>query len=337
MKITNWVLICTLIFISIFAQIDSQTRALDSIVNKQVQYNLNIDSALLDAINGIAEADDGTVYLNADSCANDFFNSLYSAFGIADDEAAQEVFRVYVPVFTIADIDGFSIKYNDYSDHKVQSVWSVKFPYSKEFRYSGLLGEERVCTINYCLDDHIKIVLDDGTIFSGKKEEIEDLYKDSDKLPTLKSIIQAAHLDKDHTGYYEADKSAAIADSLVTRMNYFANLNNEIAEAFGITYDFRLPVDASSEINRAVTGVSALALFQGYPYGVGTSDTFSKFAVAGARLRKADRYYVRQGSVCAYYHSSSCTLDGPAMSGDQYRTKKEAAESGAFACPYCKP
>lgn len=345
MKIINFVLAFTVFVLSTFAILSYKTNNLAYLTNKSVQYNRNLDTALESALDGIVEAYDGEMYTNEDECIDSFFSSLYSSFGISDNEEAQEMFRAYIPAVVIAENDGFYVRYNSYSNGAIKSVWSIKFPYQGEFDYVDRMGTSKKFIVNYRLDDTVQLIMADGTIFSGPKDKLPDLYKyagddiyNVQGTGLLQKAIRNAYLDEDHSGYYEAKKDSAVTDSIITKMNYYANLNNEIAQAYGISYNFHLPLTASSELSRAIKSVSVVALFQGFPYGVGTDDVYSKFAVAGARIAKDNRYYVRKADEDVwYYHTKYCTLYGGAMTGDEFRTKDEAASLGAKACPYCKP
>ena len=78
-----------------------------------------------------------------------------------------------------------------------------------------------------------------------------------------------------------------------------------------------------------------LAIFQGYPYGKGSNDVYSRFSISGAHLVKGTKYYVTGTGDTRYYHRSTCSHVTEGL--EAYDTRKECAEHYAYPCPDCLP
>ena len=131
----------------------------------------------------------------------------------------------------------------------------------------------------------------------------------------------------------------ALRKSDTKKANYYVNKHNKIAQAYGISYHFSLPESSTDSFTRTIEDVSLMAIFQGYPYGKGTDDVYSRFSVSGARIYRGGRFYVMPASDgVSYYHRSDCPeLEGSRSNYQVFDSKKQCAEFGAYPCPKCKP
>lgn len=326
MKITNYVLVYVLAALVVFLSIHIKSNELTVVTEEVQQYNKNLDSALNSAVQGVVEVSDGELHINKDEAVELFMKSLYASFGISDDDTLQEAFNVYIPAVAIADIDGLYIHFNYYDKNKIRRVWTPMFPY---------VYKEGDFTINYHLDD--TVVATDNT--TGRKYEFP-YDRMSDEITEVNYPYEWARarklFDLDCLGseYYDY-KTYAVTDCITQHMSYYVNLNNELAQAFGISYTFSLPESATSEMSRAVNDITFMALFQGYPMG-GSESVYSKFAIAGTRVLKKNGYHLGTIDGVLYYHRLSCTKSA-FDTIDTFTSKVDCALQGALPCPYCKP
>ena len=326
MKITNYVIVFFLVLITVGTAGSMKAKELSTIVEEEKQYNQSLDSALLSATDAVVEVSDGELHMDKDEMVERFMKSMYAAFNLSDDETLQEAFKVYVPVLAVADVDGLSVHFNNYEGNKVRGVWTSVFPYT----YT-----EGDFVINFHLDD--EVVVTDST--TGKMYTF-DVARRADEITAVnypndwqraKKILELKSVGAEYYNY----KTYAVTECITEHLTYYANLNNELAEAFGVSYTFALPESASSDIGRAVDDVTFMALFQGYPIGAG-DEVYSKFAIAGTRILKNDGYYLAIVDGVMYYHKPACRK-GTAANILTYSTKEACAAEGAMPCPYCKP
>ena len=326
MKITNYVIVFCLVAMTVFLGNNLRIRELDKVTEEIKQYNQDLDTALDAAVDSVVEVSDGELHLDKDESVELFMNSLYASFGLSDDDTLQEAFNVYVPVIAIADVDGLYVHFNNYAKNKVAGVWTTGFPY---------VYREGDFSINYHLDDSV-IVTDTTT---GKKYAFQ-IGKMQDEITQVNypqdwnranRILSLKCLGKDYYDY----KAYAVTECLTEHLSYYANLNNELAQAFGISYTFALPESAVSDMGRAVNDVTFMALFQGYPIGIG-DHVYSKFAIAGTRILKKSTYHLGTINGVLYYHRTECKK-GVFNDIITYASKAACARAGALPCPYCKP
>ena len=210
------------------------------------------------------------------------------------------------------------------------------------------------------MDDQIKLNLE----VQGNSYYFEGVYKDlatqyledgmdagSDSYRALTGFLDRATESGEFlsTEKFDAFKQSVMTYCITKKMNYYVNQHNEIARQYGISYNFSLPESSMDSVSRAISNVSLLAIFQGFPYGQGTDDTYSRFSLSGSRLYKMDKLIVvRDPSTgVLQYHKASChELDAyrdangnlNMVSGMlQKNTKKDCAALGAYPCNECKP
>ena len=311
--------------------------------NRTEEYNRNIDQATDDAMQDMIKVTDSfNKTIDLEQCENGFFSSLYSSFGVIDSPVGQNELKAYIPVILVTDTDGFYIMHHmkNESGSVSQMQWSSKFPYY----YSGDLKDTNSpskvfhYSVNYRMDDEITLVLQyDGSTnyYSGKYKYLTSLYPNDKTLANFMS--QASQKGKlFNPSKFDEIRISAMTYQITKKMNYYVNEHNEIAQNYGITYEFKLPESSMDSFSRAIDSISLMAIFQGYPYGTGTDDVYSRFSLSSSRLFKNNRYVVEQGSDgILYYHRSNCSLikDGKKT----YDTKRKCAEHGAYPCPHCNP
>lgn len=338
-------------FAAIFAYAmltDIHTTQLSNMAVKNVQYNNAVDTAIDDALNSIVESADGnaSIFSNLEGCVNTFYRSLYATFGALDNEVLQNDLQLYTPVLAIADVDGFYIIYNSVNDEgKLVKTWTPKMPYTMTF-YEDVNGQPFTYTVNVNLGNDVVVTFpDDSNVYSGDYRELQTKY------PGTKMETYWSRTVMSEDGTFNNWKTHYVTQMLCEQINYYAKSNNAIASSFGIKYNFSLPESAESDLANGINNVTFIALFQGYPYGVGTSDVFNKFCVSGAKVKKVRPYYVRPYNdgtgVHYYYHKNGCKElfdasvdpDGfystDAGLGYAFASDEEAAASGALPCPYC--
>lgn len=329
MKISNWVIVFLCIVLLIGVTTAQNVQEQTKITSVRTEYNNALDSAIDAALEGIVESADGTeVAINRDECVTNFYQSLYSSFGAISSETAQTQLRVCVPVLAIVDIDGLYVYHSSTNGNKVTSNWSEKIPYV--YSAPGY-------TIVFELGTQVKLkVVGDNTVYSGDYRHLREQYEgacSAEQYEQMCSVWEESCLSSAET--FEGTRARVITDTIVSQLNYYVQMHNEVGRAYGFDYTFALPENAAASVARAIGDVSFVSFFQGYPYGVGTENSFSKFTVSGARIEKNKKYFVNQIDGVLYYHTVECELG--LDSTNVYDSREECARTGASPCPYCNP
>jgi hypothetical protein len=194
-----------------------------------------------------------------------------------------------------------------------RKLWTEKIVYTYE---------ENNLIFRFTLGDYVYIYdVQANKRYEGIYSELKNLYPNS--------------CLSDH-GIFEQIRRKAIINEIEKYMMEYINKHNQIAQSYGITYQFSLPQIDKTDWYRTIDDISMLVLFQGYPYGISGVDFYNRYAFGGARITKNRIYYVaRDNSGKLYYHKESC----PNLNvfDEVYFTKEECALEGAFPCPECNP
>jgi hypothetical protein len=319
MKITNLAIIFFLIELCLFTVLDIRTENLSAITTRKMEYNKALDSAIDDGISDLVEVDSKrNLVLNKDAAVNQFYESLFSNFGVIGNSQSENKLKTYVPIILVTDTDGFYIYYSDTyqsgSETLINKKWSEKIHYSYQ---------EGNLVFNFTLDTYLTIYdTDANAVYEGEYEDLKGQFSGSQIMTDAET--------------FDTIRRSAIIDKIEGEMNYYINKHNSIAYQLGITYQFWLPRIEESDWYRTIDDVSMLVVFQGYPYKAGSTDTCNRYALGGARITKSDVYYITEENGMKYYHKSGCShlINSADIA---YYTKEECALEGAYPCPDCKP
>lgn len=321
MKITKLSIVFVLIVLCCIIQLDIKTNNIVAINQKEIEYNHALEGAVDDAVLRLVDMDNSktvTYSLNKDACINQFFMSLFASFGILDSPSEQKMLMNYIPVLAVTDSDGYFISFVDtYKDEEgspmYTRVWSEKKPYYFK-------GDKVI--FSFTFSDYIKI-------YDPETKEVNEGYFDD-----LKVQYPDEYLFQDKEVFDQIRRNS-IVDCIQKDIKYYINSYNKIAENFGITYDFYLPVVDENDWQRTIDSISLFVVFQGYPYGYGTNVVYNRYAYAGARVKKADMYFITDNEGEKVYHRSDCSevLDF----SNPINSKKECALQGAYPCEKCRP
>lgn len=292
-------------------------RALAHTEKERIIYNNALDGAVEDAVSGLAEYDSGDeIYLNKDAAVECFFQSLYSGFGILEDEERQEWMKLYVPIVLVTDEDGYYIYHNyqvtgDDGKHIYQE-WSEKCAYS--FVY-----QKYVCA--FTLTNQLRVLdTESGSCYEGNFHDLKG------QLPEIPFLASDAS--------YQTVRQMAVADCISESMEYYMNQHNRIARDYGISYQFFLPDIPDEDWARTISDVSVMVLFQGYPYE-SIDGFYNRVETSAARILKKKYYYITRSDGILYYHESSCSK--VTDRSVPYESTKECAALGAYPCQDCTP
>lgn len=321
MKLTNLCIVFVILELSIIFVLDSRINNMVAIVQKKLEYNKSLDSAVDDGTMDLVEIDSNrNIVLNKEKAVEQFFTSLYANFGASKDVASQKRLQESIPLILVTDMDGFYIYYKDTyrkeNDVLLTGKWSEKYPFT--YRENNLIYK-------FTFDDTI-------TIYDrSKNEKITGNYKE------LRDIYPNSILADDDT--FDRIRRNVIIGEIEKWMNYYINQYNMIASQFGITYQFWLPSIEKTDWYRTVDDISMFVLFQNYPYYAGSLETYNRYAFGGARITKSRMYYLKnnEDEGILYYHKHNCEYVNPNDGLVSYYTKEECAKNGAFPCPVCTP
>jgi hypothetical protein len=291
---------------------------LTAVNGKSMEYNRFLDSAVDDGTRDLVEIDSRReIYLNKEKAVEQFFVSLYSNFGVIEDELKQRKLQEHIPIILVTDQKGFYLYYLDtYETNEgiiIGGRWSEEYPYTYEddnYIYNFTLGDTVTAYIKSA-----------NAIITGNYKELGTLYTDS---------VMA----KDT---FDTIRRLAIIHKLENKMNYYINRYNTIAYQYGITYQFWLPSIDKADWYRTIDDISMFVIFQNYPYYTGSLDTYNRYGFGGARITKSNLYFVKVINGIKYYHKEECAyLDINGLE-NAYFTKEECALEGAFPCLNCNP
>ncbi len=337
MKLHHFCIIFVIIAIPLFAAADIKVDSCAAVFAEKEKLDHSFSRAIDDAAVHLAETDGiNGLKVNKERAVNDFFFSLFASLGIMDSPDKQELIRNYVPVIAVTCEDGYYLYYSGEYRSQDNTVclskqWSEKHPYyyeDKDFIYGFTLTD--VLTIydkNNLLDPS-----GEQSVFTLDYHEL----KDSDRYADFRLIRPDSFLFNEEAFYLI--RKGCIVTEIEKSMAYFCNVYNGIAWQYGITYNFSIPVADNSEWTRSIDNPSILVTFQGYPLESSTTGTYNRFAIAGARIRKKEVYYLEQKEWYYLYHKADCAelkKGGILFLEEPYDTVLECAEKGAYACPIC--
>lgn len=340
MKSYNYAIVFLLVFISLFS---IQNARISTFVNAQyesVALNDAVDSAIDSAVTGLVSMADGySVEIQRETASTQFYRALHASMGILNDEDAQEMLDVFIPILAFADTDGICVQYMEETQNGYVKVWGPKYSYSKEYIYhenNGLANSDWKYTIAYTMEDVITVTID-NTVYT----DTWTLLKDPGDTATqnygsdAKLVAVMGQPQFDDAESFDAYRKEAITSIIVEKLEYYTSLHNRIGAVYGQNYTFSFPESADSEIIRAIEYPTFMCLFQGYPLAGGTSQRYNNFALGAARVAKGTKYFTQAIDGYLYYHKGTCT----AGSGDicQYQTREECAWHGAMPCEVCNP
>ncbi len=150
MRIHNYVIIFVVIAFCTFLVVDIKSDNLEAVTNNREQIDRKIKTALDDGVRSLVQTDENNkLVIDKEAATNSFFSSLYSSFGVTDDQDGIIKLNQYVPVLAITMEDGYYIFYSDeYRDNdgykNISKRWTEKLPYYYEdenFIYGFTLGE----------------------------------------------------------------------------------------------------------------------------------------------------------------------------------------------------
>lgn len=314
MKWTNLAIVFFLIELSLFIILDMRVYNLTAIINQKVEYNKALDSAIDDSVINLVEVDrQRNLILNKEKAAEQFYQALYANFGIMGNPSLESKLKGYVPVILVTDEDGFYLFYFDTYKSGEETIitqrWSEKQPYAYEI--SNYI-------INFTLDTYLT-VYDKNThqLYEGEYKDLEDMFHN-----TLLAEEETFHIVRRNT----------IISAIEEKMNEYINKYNNIAKQFGITYQFWLPKIDKTDWYRTIDDISMLVLFQGYPYHFASTDTYNRYAIGGARIKKSRVYYITEESGRKLYHKSDCVHLSNITDITAFFTHEECALEGAYPC-----
>lgn len=268
MRLTNVVIVVTLLFLCFLVLDDVRTNDLKAIANAQSKLNNVLDNATADAMIHSIEIDSGRArIINKDDIVKQFFNSLYINLDIMEQPSLKNKINGFIPVMAIVDDDGFYIRYMNEMSVKGERLCVPTF--TEKIMYSKIYGGYKV---NYTLNDYVYITdLSTEEIVEGNYHDLQNCYP-------VSFFVNDSE--------YDEERRNVIISRLTETITEYINKHNYIAHHFGIQYHFILPKIEKEEWYRTIDNISLVVFFQGYPYGGGTRGYYNRVSIGGARVRK---------------------------------------------------
>lgn len=339
MKLYHYCIIFIVVALSLFLISDVKANNSIAIAEEKEKLDHSFDKAIDDAVIHLAETDGMTgLKISKERAVNEFFASLYASLGIMDNPEKQEALKNYVPVISITCEDGYYLYYSDeYTDSDNYIYISKRWTEKNPFYY-----EDQDFIYGFTLTDIITVYDKNGLIDPTKEQSIFTLdYHDfmiNDIYLNFRSNRPDSFLLNEES-FYLTRKGCIVSD-IEESMSYYCNKHNSIAQQYGITYNFAMPVINNSEWIRSIDNPCMVVMFQGYPFGNDVDNTYNRFAIAGARIKKNDVYYLEQKNWYYLYHKENCPelkKSGIYFLDEPLYSVYDCTKKGAYACPYCCP
>lgn len=256
MKATRLGLVFAMIFLCLMVPDYQKAMETKAMAKLQADYNRALDQAVEDAISSLVEKDDGRqVWLNKDEAVAQFFVSLSVNLNKMESYGDRKLLYQYVPAVLVVEKEKFYIGWN------LENIQWEEHYFSKE--YDGF-------QVYYSLGDFVIV----KNLDNGEKEEGD--YHD------LRENYELSFFKED--SLFQEERRKVIVGLLTACFNEKVAEHNQIAQKYGISYKFTLPVIKLEEWYRTIDDIGFVALFQGYPYGNGYTGYYNRVALGGARL-----------------------------------------------------
>lgn len=325
MKGNLFTIVFFIIFMILAGISDAETEAL--LRTRKIKHIIedSFMSAVDSAVNQLEISFEHDERLDKEKAVETFFNTLYAGLNILDDPFLREQLALYIPVIAVVADDGFYIfsneEYVNSGKIEIKRIWSDLIPFSYEDEYFIYRFE---------LSD-IMTIYDKKGLFKDLTPVISLTYKSLQE--QFSKYSNAEHIIRNEEDF-SLFKQNVIVSRLEECLSYYINRNNYIAKRHGITYHFYLPAIDSSEWIRAVTKVSMIVFFQGYPYNNGRN-IYNQFIISGASIKRLSSYYIVQEDYFYVYHKKGCILLNNKEISKMAYSSYECAESGAYPCSIC--
>ncbi|NLE25623.1 MAG: hypothetical protein GX625_09830 [Clostridiaceae bacterium] len=333
MKLTSLAIIFVII-ISPFIFISGQEA--DSAVQDQRlrdYYDNIIDNAIVDAAfilsnngSGLSYATDVDITDAKALAAQTFLDSVYYSFNAKGNRSLMARVDACIPVLVFLENEGFSLyaldEYkNIYGQNEIRHIW---FP---QQHYIGEVLSDRF-SIRYTLDNKVYVFdMTDQSIKEGEYSEFKDMIPYFNDMQAFENL-----------------RISAIKNSVQEEIRAYMNYYNEWSSGRSISVKLEFPSIDDADWKRALTDEGIIVFAQGFPILSGKN--YKHYALGGARvIRKAPiTGYTYQGIL--YYCRTSCAyLQNtiiPDAGFDQdsmiyFSNAYEAAASGHYPCPNCRP
>ncbi len=337
MRIHNYVIIFVVIAISTFVVLDIKMNSMEAVVRSKTQIERNIITAIDDGVKNLIQSEDSNMLkINKEAAINSFFASLYSSFGITDDKDSIMKLNQYIPVITIILEDGYYVFYSDEyqgADNymNVSKRWTEKMPY---------FYEDQNLIYRFTTGDVVTLYDKGNSLGGGLSQNVycmdyRDIQRKEEYLEFRNNNPESILLSDEA---FNTVRKAAIIKSIETTMAYYTSHHNRIAQQYGITYNFSLPVMREEEWAPYLDDVSMFVVFQGYPYGNEVGEVYNRVLSSGAKLSKNRLFILEQIGWYYVYHREDCPElknGGILLFDEPLYDLESCARKGAYACPHC--
>ncbi|MDD4375652.1 MAG: hypothetical protein PHR25_02615 [Clostridia bacterium] len=291
------------------------------------------------------------IAINAKVAVDTFFESLYNNFDIKGDKINESYIKEYVPALAIVDYDGiYMYSINTYKNivtnrESIGHVLKPKryFSYTYGIENNNLItGEElinmgnnprstiKIITVQFTMDDYIVVV--------GEPDiQMRGFYIEDNRNNTI-LYNNRTSIREEVLQHLKIKRLQVISDIVSQEMSFAVNNHNFYSD---LKYEFVFPTIAMSDWEQMIGKVGIIAFIQGIKVG-NVKLNYVAHGISGLKL--TDRYYVSkpfdERPELNYYHT---TKDCPTYKSARhplsgyYMNKMDAATTGYYPCPVCKP
>lgn len=293
MKHINLSIVFAMLLLILFTIVNQRIQSVVTISNLQIHYNTAIDNAVEDTLMQAVDMDSSEYHtIDFAKVTTTFLHYFSWNMGLEANSMKGRLLSNYIPVITYVTQDGYYIahhsevdllsesgeckeesaynsnrnwnpsEWNEWTENSQITVSDKKLFYEEYHNY----------TIQYTLNDYVRIT----DKITG--EVTEGMYQDV-------SLVLPGILPEE-ASLFERERRRVVIDCISTSMNEYITNYNQIAEQYGIQYQFTLPTIEKEDWYRTIDDISMIVLFQGYPYGNHIIGQYNRVALGGARLRK---------------------------------------------------
>ena len=333
MRLTS-LAITFLIIVSPFIYISAQETEV-AIQDQRLRYYYDniIDNAVADAAFILSNKGTDFTYTGnvniSDArklAAEAFFDSVYYSFNAKGNQSLMARVDACIPVLVFLESEGFSLyvldEYKNINgQNEIKHLW---FPVQ---HYIGEVISDRF-VIRYTLENKVYVFdIIEQTLMEGDYSEFRDI------IPFFKEKQDFENL-----------RITAIENSVVEKIMAYMNYYNQWALGKSLSVKLEFPSIEDADWKRALTDEGIMVFTQGFP--VLSGKNYKHYALGAARvIRKAPLTgYTYQGVL--YYCRTDCAhLQNTVISDigfnqdsmTYFSNAYEAAASGYFPCPFCRP
>lgn len=328
MKQGNYIILFSILLGCCLFMVRVEQYSYDSMAKEKEK----IEAAMQQAIRNAAECAAKEYSVSGDTInelvKQEFFETLYAAFGAFGDSEKMQQIELCIPVVAVLLNEGV---YFNYLEEEVMEdgTLSLKRVRSEQYPY---VYESEAFSCRFLLNDVLYITDKSEKQWTFMSYEEADAEMSKWEWDFFNSFFSSKE-------EYALRKKEAIEEAVAVAFQRIASVHYRIAGQYGIAYHYTAP-DFLQKFQIATENVSVLAVVQGWPIAKSGMEFYESCAEAGAYIKQTELYCLERPvsleQPYMVFHKNGCQYLGDfgedaGMVGLEEAVKKY----GAFGCPYC--